>query len=47
MPFAEADRRCPNAVYLRPDMAKYVEVSRRIFEVFGTLTPVVEPVSVD
>ena len=47
MPLAEADRRCPNAVYLRPDMAKYVGVSRQIFEVLGTLTPVVEPVSVD
>ena len=47
MPLAEADRRCPNAVYLRPDMAKYAEVSRKIFQVLGTLTPVVEPVSID
>jgi DNA polymerase-4 len=28
-------------------MAKYAEVSRQIFQVLGTLTPVVEPVSVD
>ena len=47
MPIAEAYRRCPDAVYLRPDMAKYARVSRQIFEVLGTLTPVVEPVSVD
>ena len=47
MPIAEAYRRCPDAVYLRPDMAKYARVSRQIFQVLGTLTPVVEPVSID
>ena len=47
MPIAEAYRRCPNAVYLRPDMAKYTRVSREVFEILGTVTPVVEPVSVD
>lgn len=47
MPIAEAYRRCPDAVYLRPDMAKYTRVSREIFQILGTLTPVVEPVSVD
>ena len=47
MPLAEAYRRCPDAVYLRPDMAKYARVSRQIFEILGTLTPVVEPVSID
>jgi len=47
MPIAEAYRRCPDAVYLRPDMAKYTRVSREIFEILGTFTPVVEPVSVD
>ena len=47
MPIAEAYRRCPDAVYLRPDMAKYTRVSREIFKILGTLTPVVEPVSVD
>ncbi|MCP5437589.1 MAG: DNA polymerase IV [Chromatiaceae bacterium] len=47
MPIAEAYRRCPDAVYLRPDMAKYVRVSQEIFQTLGTLTPVVEPVSID
>ena len=47
MPIAQAYRRCPNAVYLRPDMPKYARVSRQIFEVLGTLTPIVEPVSID
>ncbi|MCP4967999.1 MAG: DNA polymerase IV [bacterium] len=47
MPIAEAYRRCPNAVYLRPDMDKYARVSREIFQILETITPVVEPVSVD
>jgi DNA polymerase-4 len=47
MPIAEAYRRCPDAVYLRPDMAKYSRVSREIFKIMDTLTPVVEPVSID
>ncbi len=47
MPIAEAYRRCPDAVYLRPDMARYTRVSREIFQILETITPVVEPVSVD
>ena len=47
MPIAEAYRRCPDAVFLRPDMAKYSLVSREIFQILGTITPIVEPVSVD
>ena len=47
MPIAEAYRRCPDAVYLRPEMAKYIRVSQEIFQTLGTLTPVVEPVSID
>ncbi|MCB1871156.1 MAG: DNA polymerase IV, partial [Gammaproteobacteria bacterium] len=47
MPIAEAYRRCPDAVYLRPDMAKYSRVSREIFQILGSITPVIEPVSVD
>ena len=47
MPISEAYRRCPDAVYLRPDMAKYARVSREIFQILGTVTPVIEPVSVD
>ena len=47
MPIAEACRRCPDAVFLRPDMTKYARVSREIFRVLATITPVVEPVSID
>ncbi len=47
MPIANAYRRCPDAVFLRPDMAKYARVSREIFQILETITPVLEPVSVD
>ena len=47
MPIAEASRRCPDAVYLRPDMAKYQQASRQVFAVLETLTPVVEAASID
>lgn len=47
MPIAEAHRRCPGAVYLRPDMAKYSRVSRQVFGILDTLTPWVEAASID
>jgi DNA polymerase-4 len=47
MPSAEARRRCPEAVFLRGDMAKYQRESRRIFEIFRRYTPLVEGLSLD
>jgi DNA polymerase-4 len=47
MPIAEAYRRCPHAVYLRPDMDKYRRVSRQVFGILDTITPLVEAASID
>ena len=47
MPIGEAYRRCPHAVYLRPRMAAYAEVSRQIRAVLQRVLPVVEAVSID
>jgi len=47
MPIAEAYRRCPDAVYLRPDMAKYQTASREVFAILDDITPVVEKASID
>jgi len=47
MPIAEAYRRCPDAVYLRPDMEKYLQASRQVFEILDKITPVVEKASID
>ncbi len=47
MPIGEAWRRCPHAVYLPGDGARYREAGRRVRAVFRRFTPAVEPVSID
>lgn len=47
LPISSAYRKCPRAVFLRPDMEKYSIVSDRIMEIFYTFTHAVEPVSID
>lgn len=47
MPISTAYQKCPQAVFLEPDMEKYSGVSDRIMEIFYAFTHAVEPVSVD
>jgi DNA polymerase-4 len=47
MPTARALALCPQAVVLKPDMAKYARVGREIRERMQRLTPLVEPLSID
>jgi DNA polymerase IV len=47
MPGGQARRLCPHAVFLPPDMAAYAEASRAVMRIFGDITPLVEPLSVD
>jgi DNA polymerase-4 len=47
MPSREAYRRCPHAVFLPPDMARYDEASRKVFEIFERFSPLIEPISCD
>ena len=47
MPMMRARRMCPHAVVLRPDFATYSEVSAGVMELFRTITPLVEPLSLD
>jgi DNA polymerase-4 len=47
MPISEAWRRCPQGVYVHPDIEKYARESERIMEVFHRFTDLVEPVSID
>lgn len=47
MPMFTARRLCPDAVIIRPNMAKYVGVSRQIRALMDELTPLVEPLSID
>ena len=47
MPISEAWRRCPKAVYLRPRMRLYADVSRQIRAIFERFTDLIEPISID
>ena len=47
LPISQAWRRCPQGVYLQPDMEKYARESERIMEVLRRVSDQVEPVSID
>jgi DNA polymerase-4 len=47
MPSTQARRLCPQAVWVAPRMARYREISARVFEVFAEVTPLVEGLSLD
>lgn len=47
MPISEARRLCPHAVYLKPRMCRYAEMSSLVRETIGQFSPKVEMASVD
>ncbi|BDG74950.1 DNA polymerase IV [Roseomonas fluvialis] len=47
MPMFKALSACPDAVVIKPDMAKYVTEGRRIRAMMEALTPLVQPLSID
>jgi DNA polymerase IV len=47
MPMSRARRLCPQAVVVAPQQHRYAEVSRGVMELFRSITPQVEPLSVD
>lgn len=47
MPMVRARRRCPAAVVLPPDFPSYQEVSAGVMALFRSMTPLVEPLSLD
>jgi DNA polymerase-4 len=47
MPMARAVRLCPSLVIVPADFAKYRAVSQQVFELFRSVTPLVEPLSLD
>jgi len=47
MPMFKALKLCPDAIIVKPNMAKYRSVSQEVRQVLETGTPIVEPVSVD
>lgn len=47
MSIAEARKRCPDGIYLRPNMTKYAQISSQILHIFQSYSPLVEPLSLD
>ena len=47
MPMFQARRLCPDAVIVKPNMAKYAVVAREVRSLMRALTPLVEPLSLD
>ncbi len=47
MPMFKALKACPDAVVVKPNFAKYALAAREVRDIMETLTPLVEPVSID
>src|SRR5262247_764291 len=47
MPMSRAVRLCPSLVIVHPDFSKYRTVSQQVFAIFRSITPLVEPMSLD
>ncbi|RMG69150.1 MAG: DNA polymerase IV [Calditrichaeota bacterium] len=47
MPISQAYKRCPEAIYVRPNGALYADYSRTIMRVLAEFSPLVQPISID
>ncbi len=47
MPMFKALKLCPEAVVIKPNMKKYAEAGRQVRALMETVTPLVEPISID
>ena len=47
MPMATAVRHCPDGIIIRPRFERYREISRQIMDLFRSVSPVIEPLSLD
>jgi len=47
MPMFKALEACPQAIVIKPNMAHYVSVGKEVRELMKSLTPAVEPLSID
>jgi DNA polymerase-4 len=47
IPMSRAVRLCPQLVIVHPDFTKYRAVSQQVFTIFRSITPLVEPMSLD
>ena len=47
MACSQAYRLCPEAIFVKPDFERYAAESRKIREIFGRYTSIIEPLSLD
>ena len=47
IPMSRAVRLCPSLIIVRPDFQKYRTVSEQVFAIYRSVTPLVEPLSLD
>ena len=47
IPMSRAVRLCPHLVIVRPDFKRYRDASQAVFQIFRSVTPLVEPLSLD
>src|SRR5919202_1904362 len=47
IPMSRAVRLCPSLVIVHPDFSKYRAVSKQVFDLFRSVTTLVEPLSLD
>ena len=47
IPMARAVRLCPHLIIVEPDFRKYRAASQTVFDIFRSVTPLVEPMSLD
>ena len=47
IPMSRAVRLCPDLMIVYPDFTRYRTVSRQVFDIFRSVTPLVEPLSLD
>ena len=47
MPIWEARQKCPKGIFVPSQMSKYLEVSKKFFQICSAYTPLLEPLSID
>lgn len=47
MPGVVARRLCPHAIFVRGNYERYKQLSGQVFSILGSVTPIVQPVSID
>ncbi len=47
LPISIAYKRCPQAVFVKPRMKRYLEISHIVMDIFTEFSPVIEPLSID